>query len=174
VIAIAAERPDQREAVLNLNRAAFGGDDEVGIIERLSEAGLVKASLVACEADLIVGHILFSTLDVAVDGRRPRVAALAPLAVHPEYQNRGIGSRLTEAGIAAMREAGHDAIIVLGHPAFYRRFGFAHETVAHIASPFSEHEAFMGLELTASALKGCGGTCRYPAAFGIPEDALQR
>jgi putative acetyltransferase len=174
VIAFAAERWDQRVAVLSVNRAAFGGEDEVKIIERLSEAGLVTASLVATDDDRVVGHILFSTLDVAVDGRRPRVAALAPLAVLPEYQNRGIGSRLTETGIATMREAGQDAIIVLGHPEFYRRFDFVHETVAHIASPFSEHEAFMGLELTPAALKGSAGTCRYPAAFGIPEDALQR
>ncbi|MBL8907518.1 MAG: N-acetyltransferase [Rhizobiales bacterium] len=175
MIAIAAERPDQREAVLSVNRAAFGGEDETLIIERLSEAGLVIASLVATDGDRVIGHILFSRLNVMVDGRKPKVAALAPLAVFPEYQNRCIGSRLTEAGIAAMREAGQDAIIVLGHPAFYRRFGFDHETVAHIASPFSKHAAFMGHELTTGALKGGAGTCRYPAAFGIPEDeALQR
>jgi putative acetyltransferase len=101
--------------------------------------------------------------------------ALAPLAVLPDYQNRGIGSRLTEAGIAAMRQAGQDAIIVLGHPEFYSRFGFAHDCVAHLASSFREHEAYMGLEITTDSLKGLSGTCRYPAAFGVPEDAaLQR
>lgn len=174
MIAVARERPEQRAAVLAANRAAFSGDDEVGIIERLSEAGLVTASLVAFEGDEVVGHILFSPLDVTIDDRKPAVTALAPLAVLPEYQNRGIGSRLTEEGIAAMREAGQDAIIVLGHPEYYRRFGFAHETVSHIASPFSELEAFMGLELMPGALKGRAGTCRYPAAFEISEDALRR
>ena len=175
MIAIAAERPDQRNAVLAVNRAAFGGNDEAWIVERLSEAGLVTASLVAVENELVCGHVLFSALDVVIDGRKPMVAALAPLAVKPEFQNRGIGSRLTEQGIAAMREAAQDAIIVLGHPEFYRRFGFSHATVAHLASPFSAHEAFMGLELSPSALAGNTGTCRYPAAFGIPEDAaLQR
>jgi putative acetyltransferase len=174
VISIAAERPDQRDAVLSVNRAAFGGEDEARIIERLGEAGLVTGSLVACEADLVVGHILFSTLDVAVDERKPSVVALAPLAVLPDCQRRGIGGQLVEAGILAMRQAAEEGIIVLGHPEYYRRFGFAHETVAHIASPFSQHEAFMGLELKPGALGGRAGTCHYPAAFGIPEDALQR
>jgi len=169
VIAVAAERPDQREAVLSVTRAAFGGEDESQIIQRLSDAGLVTASLVATDGGKVIGHILFSRLDVTIDGRKPKVAALAPLAVLPEYRNCGIGSRLTEAGIAAMREAGEDAIIVLGRPEFYKRFGFGHETVAHIASPFSEHDAFMGLELTTGALKGGAGTCRYPAAFGVTE-----
>ncbi len=175
MIVVATERPGQRRAVLAVNRAAFDGEDEVEIIKRLSEADLVTASLVAVDGAEIVGHILFSPLDVTVDGRRLKAAALAPLAVLPGYQNRGIGSRLTEAGIAAMRKAGHDAIIVLGHPEFYRRFGFAHEAVAHLASPFSAHDAFMGLELVPNALKGSAGTCRYPAAFGIPdEEARQR
>lgn len=175
MIAVAAERPDQRDAVLSVNRAAFGGEDEVQIIERLSEAGLVIASLVATDDGKVVGHILFSKLDVTINKRSPKVAALAPLAVLPGNQNHGIGSRLTEAGIEAIRENGVDAIIVLGHPEYYRRFGFAHDVVAHLASPFTEHEAFMGLELTPRALQGVAGTCRYPAAFGIPEaEALQR
>ena len=175
MIVIAAEGPQQREAVLAVNRAAFGGEDEVRIVERLSEAGLVEASLVATDCDQVVGHILFSSLDVVVDGRKLSVSALAPLAVLPDYQNRGIGSRLTEAGIAAMRDGGQDAIIVLGHPEFYRRFGFAHERVANLASPFTEHEAFMGLELSPGALRGRAGACRYPAAFGnSEEDARQR
>jgi putative acetyltransferase len=117
-----------------------------------------------------VGHILFSDLHVEVDGRRISAVALAPLAVAPESQNRGIGAQLVEAGIAEMREGGVEAIIVLGHPDYYRRFGFSNEAIEHIASPFSGNEAFMGLELVRGILAGGFGRCRYPAVFGIPDD----
>jgi len=174
VIAITPEAPGQRQDILALNREAFGGSEEAEIIEKLTEAGLVTASLVAMSNSHVVGHILFSDLAVEVDGRKLAAVALAPLAVKPANQNSGIGTRLVEAGIAAMRKAGIEAIIVLGHPAYYRRFGFASEAVAHIASPFSGNDAFMGLELVPRALTGRDGTCRYPDVFGIPDDAARQ
>ena len=170
MIAIARETPDQRHDVLAVTRAAFGGNDEAIIIEKLTEAELVTASLVAVSQGRVVGHVLFSELAVEVDGRNICAVALAPLAVAPDFRDRGVGKRLVEAGIAEMRNAGIEAIIVLGHPHYYRRFGFSNEAIEHIASPFSGNEAFMGLELVRGALAGGFGRCRYPAVFGIPDE----
>src|SRR5262245_40621411 len=167
MIVIAREQPGQRDEILTVNRLAFGGDSEAEIIEKLTEARLVVASLAALSGPEVVGHILFSELDVVVDGRAVPSAALAPLAVMPAFQNRGIGVALVEAGLTAMREARRQAVIVLGHPQYYRRFGFTAESISHLDSPFSGNEAFMGLELEPGALSGASGECRYPAVFGI-------
>ena len=167
MIRIAPEDHGQRGQVLAVNIAAFGGEEEAGIVERLTQDELVSASLVALSETRVIGHILFSELPVDVDGKAKAVVALAPLAVEPAFQNQGVGTRLVEDGLAAMRKSGRAAVIVLGHPRYHKRFGFASEAVAHIVSPFTGNDAFMGLELIPGALKGSAGTCRYPAAFGL-------
>lgn len=164
---ILGETPDQRAAVLALNRAAFGGDGEAELIARLDAEGAILASLVAVEDGTVAGHILFSLLALEVEGVPIKAAALAPLAVLPERQRRGIGSALTVEGLRVMRQSGMAAIIVLGHPEYYARFGFRHDLVARIESPFTQYEAFMGLELADGVLAGRPGRCTYSAAFGV-------
>lgn len=164
---IESEAPEFREAVLALNSMAFGGDEEAGIIARLDRNGLVLLSLVAIEEGAVIGHILFSRLDVTVEGAAINAAALAPMAVLPGHQRRGIGGALVLAGIAGMSQQRIEAIIVLGHTEFYPRFGFRHDLVRNIASPFTAHDAFMGLELSPGVLAGKAGICTYPQAFGI-------
>src|SRR5829696_3602658 len=122
---IREELPTDIDATAELNRAAFGGDYEADLIARLRADGLVIASLVAQVRAKIVGHILFSMLPTEMDGRTIRAAALAPMAVQPDLQNQGIGSKLLEEGLKAVRKRGFEAVIVLGHPAYYPRFGFS-------------------------------------------------
>jgi putative acetyltransferase len=95
------------------------------------------------------------------------VASLAPMAVLPALQRHGIGSRLVREGIEACRRAGYPAIIVVGHPGYYPRFGFSHCVVAHLANPFSAGEAFMGLELAPRALTSAAGRIVYPSPFDL-------
>lgn len=161
------EKPEQRAEVLALNRLAFNGEDEARIIEALARDGLVVLSLVVTEGAKVTGHILFSRLDVEVDGRPVKVVALAPMAVLPDHQNTGIGSALVRRGLDLLAARGFDAVIVLGHTEFYPRFGFSAEVVRHLTCPFQGHEAFMGLELKPQALAGQSGACRYPAAFAL-------
>ncbi len=163
------ERPQDRPAILRLNRDAFGGDGEPELIDKLHTDGLVAASLVAEEDGLIIGHILLSWLGLEMDGRPLRGLALAPMAVAPARQRQGTGSRLVKAAIEAARQIGADAIIVLGHPGFYPRFGFSARAAATLASPFAG-EAFMALELTPGALAGQRGSVDYPPAFGLEPD----
>lgn len=158
------ETEADRGDIRGLNQAAFGGNYEAGLVERLRSEELIRASLVAVEADNVVGHILFSTLSVTVDGWSVRAAALAPMAVAPGRQRRGIGSALVRAGLEAVTAQGFEAVFVLGHPAYYPRFGFSAAAASKLVSPYAG-EAFMALELTPDALRGTVGAVTYPDAF---------
>jgi len=147
-----------------LNRVAFGGDYEAGLVDRLRTEELVRVSLVAVEAGEIVGHILFSALSVTMDGGSVRAAALAPMAVAPGRQRQGIGSALVRAGLDAVTAHRFEAVFVLGHPAYYPRFGFSAAAARKLASPYAG-DAFMALELIPGALRGTAGSVTYPDAF---------
>ncbi|MGH6830056.1 MAG: GNAT family N-acetyltransferase, partial [Methylocella sp.] len=100
-------------------------------------------------------------------------AALAPLAIRPEFQRQGIGSVLIEAGIAACSARNLAGIVVLGHPQLYRRFGFSSAAARSLRAPFSG-DAFMALELKPGALVAHPGTVRYADAFGaLPAEEYQ-
>lgn len=158
--------PADAGAIAALNRAAFGGEDEIGIVERLSGDGLVAVELVAEQGGAIIGHILLSWLPTAMDGRSVEALALAPMAVQPGLQKQGIGGRLVVAALSEARVAGAEAVIVLGHPGYYPRFGFSAALAQNLASPFSG-DAFMALELVPGALAGRQGLVSYPSAFGL-------
>lgn len=152
-----------------MNRLAFGGDDEARLVDRLRSDGLVIASLVATEGESVVGHILFSKLPIEADGAAIRAAALAPMAVRPECQGRGIGSQLVRRGLEICRERGIELVVVLGHPDYYPRFGFSAQKAECLAAPFSG-DAFMALELVPGILDGVTATVCYPAAFGLGDE----
>lgn len=135
------------------------------LVEALRLDRHAAVELVAIERDAIVGHILFSHLDVTVDGRIVSTLSLAPMTVRPDRQRRGVGSALVRHGLDQARSLGWQAVIVLGHPDYYPRFGFAAELARKLAAPFSG-DAFMALELTPGALRGTGGRIVYPPAFG--------
>jgi putative acetyltransferase len=166
--AIRPETPDDRMAVRAVNRHAFGGDGEADLVERLRADGLVIASLVAVAGGKVIGHILFSALPIEIPEGDVRAAALAPMAVLPSHQRQGIGGALIRAGLAACRNAGIEAVVVLGHPDYYPRFGFSADAARKLHAPFSG-PALMALELTRGVLAG-GGRVRYPAAFGLEGD----
>ena len=142
--------PDRYAAIADLNHATFGSDAEGALIARLRDDGLVLVERAALDADELVGHILFSRLKVEIEGRAVRSAALAPMAVRPDRQRQGIGSRLVQDGLAELRPIGCEAVIVLGHPGYYPRFGFSAALAEKLDAPF-RGEAFMVLELTPGA-----------------------
>ena len=76
---------------------------------------------------------------------------------------------LVNAGIGACRQKKYGAIVVVGHPAFYSRFGFSHALVANLENAFGHGDAFMGLELQPGVLAGLGGRLVYPEAFSVFE-----
>jgi putative acetyltransferase len=152
------------EAIRHLNDAAFGGHYESRLVRDLRATELAMIELVAVEENVIVGHILFSRLAVTLDGRQIKALSLAPMSARPDRRRRGIGSGLIRRGLDLARERGWQAVIVVGHPDYYPRFGFSAALARHLASPFSG-DAFMALELVPDALKGGAGRVVYPPAF---------
>jgi putative acetyltransferase len=153
-------------AIRRLNDDAFGGTYESRLIEDLRVAGLDAVEVVAVENDDIVGHILFSVLATTIDGRTVPALALAPVAVRPDRQRRGMGSALVRAGLDLARHRDWRAVIVLGHKGYYPRFGFSAALARTLKAPFSG-DAFMALELAPGALQGADGRVTYPPAFGV-------
>lgn len=163
---IRSEKPDDLTAIHRVNELAFGQPAEANLVEVLRRNGKVVISLVAVENDEVVGHILFSPATIEADDRIVNIVGLAPMAVLPAYQNRGIGSALVKAGLEECRKAGHAAVIVLGHPEYYPRFGFVPASRFGIKSEYDvPDEVFMAMELQAGALVGCSGVAKYQPEF---------
>lgn len=163
---IRAEAADERAAVVRINDDAFGGTAESRLIESISRTGRPTISLVACADGAPVGHIFFSEVHMRSDGPVLSVFALAPMAVVPAWQRRGIGSRLVESGLDACVRRGGQVVVVVGHPAFYPRFGFVPASRVGLRSVYSSAgDAFMAFESPKGALAGRAGVVEYPAEF---------
>lgn len=160
------EDAEERSAIHSINEAAFGSQDEADLVDTLRTEGVVLVSLVAEIQERIVGHILFSRMSIETTVGSVPAAALAPMAVLPEHQRRGIGGQLIRHGLNLLRERGEQIVIVVGHPNYYPRFGFSSEKALSLESPFPQN-AFMAMELSPGALEGVRGRVRYPAAFRI-------
>lgn len=166
---IRPETPGDHEAVRTLVADAFGRPDEADLVDRLRGTPRYLALVSidgAAGGGAVIGYVAFSpvTLDppAAVD-----VRGLGPMAIAPGRQRRGIGAALVHFGLLACRRDGAEAVVVLGHPEYYPRFGFAPApprglTCVYDAPP----EAFMALALRPGALDGVRGVVRYHPAFG--------
>ena len=154
-------------AVRRVNEQAFGRPEEAQLVAALRENDAVTLSLVAVEEDgTVVGHVLISPVEIVDDeARRPSVG-LGPMAVLPDRQRRGIGSQLIERALAALRDADHGVLVVLGHPEYYPRFGFQPASRFGIDCTFDvPDEVFMALELRPGAAKERRGTVHYRREF---------
>jgi len=170
-VEIKPERPEDYADIYELNRAAFGEEGESILVEKIRRSAdfIPGLSLVAIHDGRIVGHILFSLIRVRIqdhpDEEKP-ILSLAPMAVLPEFQSRGIGSALVRRGLEIARDLGHKAVVVVGHPDYYPRFGFTPARPKGLEAPFPvPDEAFMTLELEPHGLDGLTGTLVYPSAF---------
>lgn len=163
-MAIRIERPDDFEAIREINTSAFGQSDEANLVDALREGGFARLSLVAEEGDRIVGHVLFSNLPILTSTGYVPALALAPMAVFPEFQRRGIGSALILEGLNQCRVRGHRIVVVLGHKDYYPRFGFLANLAESLTCPYSGPH-LMAMELEQGALTGVVGELQYPPPF---------
>lgn len=162
-----AERPEDIADIRAINLAAFPGDEEADLVEALRadpEAWIDGLSIVTLDSrGTPIGHARLTRCSV---GRDPALA-LAPCAVHPEYQHQGAGSAAIRTGLNAARERKENLIVVLGHADYYSRFGFSPASEFGITAPFDAPEdSFLALALDATR-ETPRGEIRYLAAFGV-------
>jgi putative acetyltransferase len=158
------EEPSDVDGIRYLNRQAFTGPAEAALVDLLRERGRNIVSLIAVENGLVVGQVLFT--EVSITPLAPfNGVGLAPLAVLPEWQNRGIGSELTRKGLALCREKGNDFAIVLGHPDYYSRFGFKKASAFGLGNDYNEDDPFMSLEFKPGVLGSFSGTVHFAPEF---------
>lgn len=171
-VVIRQELMDDFAGIKDVNDLAFKKEDESILIEKIreSDAYIPELSLVAISNEgILAGHILFSKIHIENKmGEMVPSIALAPVAVHPDYQGTGIGSSLIQEGITRARNLGYTSVIVLGHPTYYPRFGFKTASEFSIKAPIDiGNEFFMAMELKEGGLFGITGTVRYSEPFGI-------
>jgi len=163
---VRSEAAGDAAAVAAVHRAAFGRADEAALVDRLRVTAQPRVSLVACIADQVVGHVFFSPVAIATGPVTLLPMGLAPVGVLPAWQRRGIGSVLIGAGLDACRTLGAHAVVVLGHAAYYPRFGFVPAARFGLRCEYDvPDDVFMALELVPGALSGVTGMVRYAPAF---------
>lgn len=168
MISIRSEKSEDYKSIYNVNKLAFNGEVEAKLVNNLRKTkGFVpELSLVAIKDDEVIGYILFSIIHIRTDSKKVPVLALAPMAVLPKHQKQGIGSMLVREGLKKCKELGHKAVILVGHPDYYPRFGFCPAKEKGLKLPFdAPDEAFMVYEIIPQALKGIKGMVVYPPEF---------
>jgi putative acetyltransferase len=165
VVNIRPERPADAAAIDAVNRAAFGQPAEATLVADLRDQASPLVSLVAEEGRELVGHVLFSPVTLT-NHADVKIMGLAPMAVLPAMQRRGIGSALARAGLDACTRLGYDAVVVVGHAQYYPHFGFRPASAFGLRCEYDvPDDVFMALELAPGRLAGKSGTIRYHPAF---------
>lgn len=166
---IRPETASDYPVITYVNNLAFGQPAEGELVEKLRNNPnfVIELSLVAEIDEKIVGHILFFPIKIkSISGKQKHIVSLAPMAVIPEFQRRGIGGELIKRGFEACMEVGYDSVVVLGHPEYYPRFGFKQACTWKIKDPFgAPDEVYMAIELKKGALQNISGVVEYPDEF---------
>jgi putative acetyltransferase len=163
---IREEQPSDVEKIWEVNSDAFETDAEANLVNALRNSGCTYISLVAEIENNVVGHILFTQVELIGNANKLNIMGLAPMAVLTTYQNKGIGSKLVKAGLEQCRSQGYAAVVVLGHPNYYPKFGFVPSVKYGIKSEYAvPDEVFMILELIPGSLNNHGGVIKYHEVF---------
>ena len=165
-------RPEQKsdyEAIKQVNDLAFDRIEEGQLVEHLRQLPEfdVRLSFVAEVNGKVVGHALFFPIRIQCkDGNAYPCLSLGPIAVIPAYQKKGIGGELIDAGHTAALQLNYKAVVLLGHPDYYPRFGYQPAARWNLANPWGyTDDSWMAYELVEDFLDNKGGLVVYPDAF---------
>lgn len=164
-VSIRPERPTDRDAIAALITEAFEHAEhrsgtEAKIVAALRGADALTLSIVAAEGELIIGHAAFSP--VTIDGNACGWFGLGPVAVDPGRRRQGVADRLIRHGLQQLEKDGAKGCVVLGDPAYYRRFGFVADgrlTLAGVPPEYFQSLAFGD--------RGATGAVAYHPAFDV-------
>jgi putative acetyltransferase len=164
---IRQEKPEDIDDIHALNELAFGQPQEANIIDKLRINCDNLLSLVAIENEKVVEHVLFSPVEIEGQHEIIRGMGLAPMAVLPEMQHKGIGTQLVKSEIENLRKMQCPFIIILGHPEYYPRFGFERASLYGIKCQWEgiPDDAFMILWLDKSKMNRVSGLAKYRDEF---------
>lgn len=169
-IIVRQEGKEDRAEVLEINKHAFGRENEARLVEllRVSNAFVPELSLVAACDNKLAGYVLFTKITIKDRSTETESLALAPLAVLPEFQKKGIGGSLIKSGLKRAGELSYKSVIVLGHDKYYPKFGFVPAKKWNITAPFKVNvNSFMAIELFPQALTGVSGVVNYAKEFEL-------
>jgi putative acetyltransferase len=160
------EKSQDIAGIRKVHESAFETWAEADLVDALRDEKAHVISMVAIRDNGIVGHILFSPVTLETDGSAVTLLGLAPMAVLAKYQRKGIGSKLVEKGLAEGRAKRYSAVVVLGHPGYYPRFGFVPSVNFSITSEYDvPPDVFLIKELKPGVLAGISGIAKYHKAF---------
>jgi len=166
---ITQETSNDFSAVYTILEGAFGQSNESKLVELLRKSSdfIPELSLIAKVDNNIIGHILFTKIKIEDEnGNEYDSLALAPMAIIPKLQKKGIGGKLIHYGLNKAKKLGYPSVIVLGHEHYYPKFGFMPTDKWNIKAPFPvPANVFMGIELQENGFEGVNGIVRYPKEF---------
>lgn len=164
-IKVRPEASQDIPAIRKIEEAAFGRPSEADLVDLCRERGKAALSLVAVEGNRIKGHILFTA--VTLDPPHPgwHGLGIGPIAVLPEFQRKGIGSRLMNIGLEICRQHGYDFIVLLGDPAYYCHFGFIPGREFGLSSDYGDGDEFQVRELSPGVLRRARAVVKYAIEF---------
>jgi len=167
-VIITSESPEDFDSITKIHNLAFKQPNEGKMVIELRKNPLFisKLSIVAKYNEIVVGHVLFFPIKIRSKSKISTSLSLAPMAVHPDFQNKGIGGKMVKEGFKIAKNLGFNSVIVVGHPNYYPRFGFKPASKWGITLPFDvPDKAFLAVELQKDGLKNCSGVVEYPSEY---------